>query len=95
MKGGRLRAGVDKQANRRREGFHTLRQVAEVFTKHCYMEWRDNVWRDCYADEQYLGTLLASKARTALASVPPAAALSRGAAAAVPCMLVLACAVQP
>ena len=45
----------------REGGFHLMRQVAEMFTKHCYMEWRDNVWRDCYADEQYLGTLLASK----------------------------------
>ena len=35
--------------------------VAEVFTKHCYQEWRGNVWRDCYSDEHYLGTLLASK----------------------------------
>lgn len=26
------------------------------------MEWRDNNWRDCYSDEHYLGTLLASKA---------------------------------
>ncbi|KAK9907312.1 hypothetical protein WJX75_001278 [Coccomyxa subellipsoidea] len=35
--------------------------VADAFTKHCYMEWRDNVWRDCYSDEHYLGTLLASR----------------------------------
>ena len=37
---------------------------AQVFTKHCYMEWRNDVWRDCYSDEQYLGTLLASKVPT-------------------------------
>ena len=37
--------------------------VADAFTKHCYMEWRDNVWRDCYSDEHYLGTLLASRVR--------------------------------
>ena len=28
------------------------------------MEWRDNNWRDCYSDEHYLGTLLASKVPT-------------------------------
>lgn len=35
--------------------------LADIFTKWCYMEWRNNNWRDCYSDEHYLGTLLASK----------------------------------
>lgn len=50
----------------RRDHAHIIaddREVADVFTKHCYMEWRDNVWRDCYSDEHYLGTLLASRVR--------------------------------
>jgi hypothetical protein len=38
------------------------KELADIFTKWCYMEWRDNNWRDCYSDEHYLGTLLASKA---------------------------------
>ena len=37
------------------------KEMADIFIKWCYMEWRDNNWRDCYSDEQYLGTLLASK----------------------------------
>ena len=37
------------------------KDLTDIFTKWCYMEWRDNNWRDCYSDEHYLGTLLASK----------------------------------
>ncbi len=51
----------------RRDHAHIIaddREVAEQFTKHCYMEWRDNVWRDCYSDEHYLGTLLASRVQS-------------------------------
>jgi hypothetical protein len=36
-------------------------ELTDVFVKHCYREWRGDVWRDCYSDEHYLGTLLASK----------------------------------
>lgn len=46
-------------------------EVAEQFTKHCYMEWAGDVWRDCYSDEQYLGTLLASKVLPAPVPVLP------------------------
>ena len=37
------------------------KELADIFIKWCYMEWQDNNWRDCYSDEHYLGTLLASK----------------------------------
>ena len=37
------------------------KDLTDIFTRWCYMEWRDNNWRDCYSDEHYLGTLLASK----------------------------------
>lgn len=37
------------------------KELADIFIKWCYMEWRDNNWRDCYSDEHYLSTLLASK----------------------------------
>ncbi|CAL5228886.1 g12101 [Coccomyxa viridis] len=37
------------------------KELADIFIKWCYMEWQDNNWRDCYSDEHYLSTLLASK----------------------------------
>ena len=45
------------------------KELPDIFTKWCYMEWADNNWRDCYSDEHYLGTLLASKVQHLLPSL--------------------------
>ncbi|BDA47490.1 probable glycosyltransferase BC10 at C-terminar half [Coccomyxa sp. Obi] len=37
------------------------REIAEAFGAECQPSWRDGWWRDCYSDEHYFATLLATK----------------------------------